>query len=223
MSSSTAAMRRGPVAPDDDPLAGVEPEAARRLLLAAIDSFADLGYHGTSTRRIAANAGMSPAALYIHYPSKAALLFQIVRAGHEGALRALERSLEGASDPPTRLWRLVHGLTAWHARHHRLLRVGHAEFEALGDEDLQTVVELRRAIEQAVRAELQLGIDRGDFSVPDVGGVAVVLIGLAIDVTRWYSLSGRRAPEEIGELYADLALRMVRPDAAGAGAAAGAA
>jgi hypothetical protein len=35
------------------------------------------------------------------------------------------------------------------------------------------------------------------------------VMSLCIDVARWYSPRGRRTPDEIGALYADLVLRMV--------------
>ena len=41
---------------------GVQPEPARRLLVAGLELFAAQGFHGTTTRDIAARAGMSPAA-----------------------------------------------------------------------------------------------------------------------------------------------------------------
>ncbi|MGW3416419.1 helix-turn-helix domain-containing protein, partial [Streptomyces sp. NPDC000888] len=50
--------------------AEVTPDAARRLLVAAVEAFAERGYHATTTRDIAGRAGMSPAALYIHYKTK---------------------------------------------------------------------------------------------------------------------------------------------------------
>nr|MDT0526602.1 helix-turn-helix domain-containing protein [Streptomyces sp. DSM 41633] len=62
---------------DDAPWGEVTPEAARRLLVAAVDSFAERGYHATTTRDIAGRAGMSPAALYIHYKTKEELLHRI--------------------------------------------------------------------------------------------------------------------------------------------------
>lgn len=75
--------------------ADTRPEAVYRLLRAAVESFAERGFHATTTRDIATGAGMSPAALYIHYPSKAALLAEISRAGHAAAL-ALVRAAVAA-------------------------------------------------------------------------------------------------------------------------------
>jgi hypothetical protein len=36
------------------------------------------------------------------------------------------------------------------------------------------------------------------------------VLSLCIDVARWFNPSGRRTPDEVGALYADLVLRMVR-------------
>ena len=69
-------------APQETPRA----EATRaRLLAAAVTAFAERGYHATTTRDIAAAAGMSPAALYVHHASKEELLYEIARRGQCGA------------------------------------------------------------------------------------------------------------------------------------------
>ncbi len=59
----------------DDVVGGSK--AAARIRTAAIEEFAEHGYGGTTTRRIAARLGMSPAAMYPHYASKEELLFAI--------------------------------------------------------------------------------------------------------------------------------------------------
>ena len=45
--------------------------------------------------------------------------------------------------------------------------------------------------------------------VPDLPGTALALLSLVVDVARWYDPAGARSPEDVGALYADLALRMV--------------
>ncbi len=72
----------------------VQPAAARRLLTGAIDAFAERGFQATTTRDIASRAGMSPAALYVHYPSKERLLFEISLYGHHAALAILQSADE---------------------------------------------------------------------------------------------------------------------------------
>jgi AcrR family transcriptional regulator len=53
----------------------------QRILDAAVELFGSRGYHGTSVGDLEAAAGLSPrsGALYKHFPSKRALLFETVR------------------------------------------------------------------------------------------------------------------------------------------------
>ena len=79
----------------------VEPDAARRLLLAALDAFAQKGYFATTTREISQQAGMSPAAVYVHYVSKNDMLAEICRRGHAEVLADLEAPSSNRALPPS--------------------------------------------------------------------------------------------------------------------------
>jgi hypothetical protein len=43
----------------------------------------------------------------------------------------------------------------------------------------------------------------------DVNRVVRAMLSLSIDLIRWYRLDGPDSPEQLGEFYADLAMRMV--------------
>jgi AcrR family transcriptional regulator len=187
----------------------VTPDAARRMLIAAAQAFADRGYHATTTRDIAARAGMSPAAVYIHYRSKEDLLFQISRVGHERSLKLLTSVQD--PDPLVRMGRSVAAFARWHAEFRTTARVVQYELGALSPEHYAVVAELRRKIEAQVRGVVEDGVRVGVFEAPDPRGAALAVLSLCIDVARWYRPDGKRTPEEIGGLYADLALRMLRP------------
>ena len=186
----------------------VQPPAARRLLTGAIDAFAERGFQATTTRDIASRAGMSPAALYVHYPSKERLLFEISLYGHKAALEILSAADLG-SDPGERLRGMVSAFTAWHAEHHTIARVVQYELAALSPEHFAEVATIRRAISDLVEQVLADGVADGSFAVGDLHGTTLAVLSLSIDVARWYSPS-RQDPGELGTLYADLALRMVR-------------
>ncbi|MEU9019577.1 TetR family transcriptional regulator [Actinomadura sp. NPDC048394] len=189
--------------------AGVAPDASRRLLLAAVDSFAELGYHGTSTRHIAAGAGMSAGALYVHYRTKADLLFQIALTVHESVLAELEASVEGVDGPAERVRALMYAFARWHARHHRAARVIQNELGALDAAHARRIAAIRRRVRALVREEVRAGAAAGAFDVADIEGTARAMSSLAIDVCRWYRPEGPRSPEEIGALTAHLSLRML--------------
>jgi AcrR family transcriptional regulator len=186
----------------------VQPAAARRLLTGAIDAFAERGFQATTTRDIASRAGMSPAALYVHYPSKERLLFEISLYGHRAALEILSEADAGDS-PAERLRGMVSAFTAWHAEHHTIARVVQYELAALSPEHLAEVATIRRAISAKVENVLGDGVSDGTFAVDDLHGTTLAVLSLSIDVARWYDPVRRAAPRELGQLYAELALRMV--------------
>ncbi|MET9510632.1 TetR/AcrR family transcriptional regulator [Streptomyces flavidovirens] len=193
----------------DKPWGEVSPEAARKLLVAAVEAFAERGYHATTTRDIAGRAGMSPAALYIHYKTKEELLHRISRIGHDRALEILEAAAEGPGSAAERLDGAVRRFVRWHAERHTTARVVQYELDALSDEHRTEIVELRRRTDTAVRRILNDGVKAGEFDVPDVPGTTLAVLSLCIDVARWFNAQGRRTPDEVGELYAGLVLRMV--------------
>lgn len=197
-----------PVPDTADLWASVGSEASRRMLLGAVDAFAEKGYHATTTRDIAARAGLSPAALYVHYPSKAALLAQISGTGHEAALALVEAAVARGADPVERLRLLVADFVAWHATHHRIARVVQYELGALPDDARAHSVTLRRRIERVVATTLADGAAAGTMDVPDPRRVARAVLSLGIDVARWYDPAGKDSPAALGSLYADLAVRM---------------
>ncbi|MGY0022861.1 TetR/AcrR family transcriptional regulator [Streptomyces sp. YJ-C3] len=199
---------------DEMPWAEVTPDAARRLLVAAVEAFAERGYHATTTRDIASRAGMSPAALYIHYKTKEELLLRISRIGHEKALDILRAAAAGEGAPSERLAEAVRSFVRWHAGHHTTARVVQYELDSLGEEHRPGVVALRRQSDAAVRDIINDGVKAGEFDVPDVPGTTLAVLSLCIDVARWFNTEGRRTPDEVGALYADLVLRMVGADRA---------
>jgi AcrR family transcriptional regulator len=151
---------------------------------------------------------MSPAALYVHYPSKERLLFEISLYGHRAALEILSEADAGDS-PADRLRGMVSAFTAWHAEHHTIARVVQYELAALSPEHLAEVATIRRAISAKVENVLGDGVSDGTFAVDDLHGTTLAVLSLSIDVARWYDPVRRAAPRELGQLYADLALRMV--------------
>ncbi|NUP37649.1 MAG: TetR/AcrR family transcriptional regulator [Streptomyces sp.] len=198
----------------------VTPDAARRLVIAAVQAFAERGYHATTTRDIAGRAGMSPAALYIHYKTKEELLYQISRVGHQRSLAMLGEARDSGGSAAERLATAVRAFVRWHAEHHTTGRVVQYELGALAEDHYAEIVALRRQSEDAIRTIVADGVAAGEFDVPEVPGTTLAVLSLCIDVARWFNPAGRRTPDEGGELYADLVLRIVRADG-GDGQAAG--
>ena len=185
-------------------------DVVRGLLTSAVRCFAASGYHATTTRDISTGAGLSPAALYVHFPSKELVLFEIIRSGHERALAYIHQPLEGgAVDAVTQLRTMVARYTAWHARHHVAARVCQYQHTALSAEHYAQITALRHQTNEVFREAVSRGVRDGTFAAVDVSRVVRCMLSLSIDLVRWYRLDGSDSPEQLGEFYADLALKMV--------------
>jgi AcrR family transcriptional regulator len=180
-----------------------------RLADAAVRAFAERGFHATTTRDIAAAAGMSPAALYVHHRSKEELLFLISREGHE-TVRALVRDATSSTNDPVEAVRhLMRDFAVHHARDNVGARVINYELPALSPEHLTTILAIRHEIEQELRALIARGVEAGVFATPDVDLTTAALLSLGIDLARWYRSGRRWTPEQVGDQYADYALRVL--------------
>ena len=181
----------------------------KALLTSAVRCFAANGYHATTTRDIAMGVGLSPAALYVHFPSKELVLFEIMRAGHERALACVrDPAIEAAGGAPQRLAAMVSRYTAWHARHHVAARVCQFELAGLTPGHYDEIIQLRHQTNGVFRTAVEKGVAENTFVAGDVNRLVRGMLSLSIDLVRWYRLDGSDSPEELGDFYAELALRM---------------
>jgi AcrR family transcriptional regulator len=191
-------------------------EVGRRLLTSAVRCFAANGYHATTTRDITAGVGLSPAALYVHFPSKELVLFEIMRAGHERALACVkDQAVDAAGTASDRLAAMISRYTAWHARHHVAARVCQYELAGLTPEHYDEIVRIRHLTNAVFREVVERGITEGTFTPSNVNRLARGMLSLSIDLVRWYRLDGPDSPERLGDFYAGLVLKMVSGKDAG--------
>ena len=199
-----------PVLPDRsaDLWDGYRGAVARSLLTSGVRCFASSGFHATTTRDITAAVGLSPGALYVHFPSKEHLLFEIIRTGHAKALADLADAENGGT-AQGHLRSLVARSVAWHAHHHVAARVCQYELGALAPDHHVEVLELRRQYTAVFRQAVIRGIDEGAFPPVDVHRTVRAILSLGIDLVRWYRSDGPDSPEQLGDFYAELALGMI--------------
>jgi AcrR family transcriptional regulator len=195
--STVQALTRAPLLPRE------------RLIECGVAEFADKGFHGTTTRDISLRAGLSAAAMYVHFQSKEALLCEIIREAHGAALRMMYEAASEDSPAPERFGSLVRALAHFHAEHATVARIANYELRALSNECRATVLEQRRAGAQLIKAAIVEGIESGDFAVVDVDRMTIFVSSTAIGISRWYKPSGQLTPAQIADEYVDIALRMV--------------
>ena len=95
-------VRRPRGRPPKAPEALDEGNRRQELLRGAARLFRDKGFAATTTRDIAAAAGMQSGSPFYHFESKAALLFAVMEQGMRAALRSQAQALQAALAQPQR-------------------------------------------------------------------------------------------------------------------------
>lgn len=188
--------------------------AAARIRDAAIASFAEVGYGGTSTRQIAKRLNLSAAAMYPHYRSKEELLYAISVDGHRDTLaqlRAADASVDPSEGAVGRLRAVVGAFVRWQADHHDLAKVVQYELHGLTDDHYREVAAIRRDTSAILARVVDEGLATGEFDVDDAGDVVLAISSLCVDVCRWFPSRTHSDADALARAYADLAVRMVAP------------
>ena len=178
-----------------------------RVLLAGVESFADLGYHGTATRDITRRAGISAGGLYTHFESKQAILQEISRVTHEAMYKRMRYACEGSSSATDQLGSLVREHASFHAHYPTACRVANYELHSLDVPARAEIQELRRAMEQVLVDVVNAGQVTGEFNVLNVKIFSKFIVSSGIDISRWFRPDGQLGPDALGTLYAEMVLR----------------
>jgi AcrR family transcriptional regulator len=151
-------------------------EATRKKIVsAALDLFAEVGYHATGLGDIIERAEMTKGALYYHFDSKEALATAIIEEGANTALTAF-RNIGEPSAPA--LENMIHGVfvVADLIRTDKMVRTGAQLLRAFGEFNEATVLAhgdlLAEMVTQARRAIVEDDL-RDDLDPKTVGEVIV--------------------------------------------------
>lgn len=70
-----------------------------RLFAAAAELLLEHGYHATTVEKIAARAGVAKGTFFLHFPTKDAVVLELVRIQCKGALKARAKAIESGASP----------------------------------------------------------------------------------------------------------------------------
>jgi len=185
-------------------------ESYDRVKNAALRLFASKGYVATGIRDIARDANISSATLYHHVSNKEELLVAIIREGFEIIIGRANAALAGQRTPEARLAALVRNHTLVEVNEQELARVIDVESRFLSEGASEEVRPLGRAYEDLWRKVLEDGMESGAFSIADVSVARLALIDMCDAPNRWLRPDGRLSPDELAEMFVDMALGAVR-------------
>ncbi|GAC1450146.1 MAG: multidrug efflux transporter transcriptional repressor AcrR [Ktedonobacterales bacterium] len=171
----------------------------QQILEAALDTFADQGFEGASTKEIAERAGVTQGLIYFYFANKADLFLAAFEHQATQAFDQLDLAGEQVSDEPPEvvmrrvIARFIDVLSSPRSvcmlrimRHSEGLAVekrADAAGESAKKEGHRQVMELARRMSEQLRAYLESQIARGALRPVDAALTAQILISTLVSMT----------------------------------------
>src|SRR2546422_925178 len=172
-----------------------------KVLAAAVQLFAEYGYHAATMRAIARIAGIQAASIYYHYASKQALLVEIMET-HMRQLNAnLEHIVRKQDTVQQRLYETISNHIRLHTTYKSEFFIIDTEIRALEGDNRAYILSLRDHYEELVQELLQDGMKQGIFRPSDVKVASYALIAMCTEVSTWFRPNGRLSVQQVIEIY----------------------
>ena len=172
-----------------------------KVLAAAVQLFAEYGYHAATMRDIARIAGIQAASIYYHYASKQALLVEVMET-HMRQLNAnLEHIVSKQDTVQQRLYEAISNHIHLHTTYKSEFFIIDTEIRALKGENRGEVLALRDQYEDLFQKLLREGMEQGVLCQTDVKVSSYAIIAMCTEVAQWFRPSGRLSVQQVIEIY----------------------
>ena len=171
-----------------------------RVLTAATELFAELGYDATSVQQVVARAGVTKGALYHYFSSKEELLFEIYGSVIAEQLAGLDQVLARQMAPEPTLRAIVADVVETTAEHSLATAVFTRERTKLNLEHWHALQAQWRRYQDTVRSVIRDAQASGDFaSVASPEVISWMIFGVTSTMPTWYRPDGPKKATEIAD------------------------
>lgn len=180
---------------------------SREIIEAAARVFAELGYYGATTQKIADVLGMRQASLYYYLPSKEAALERVCEAGVAGYVETAKAIAEGPGTAAERLAALIRAHIAPNVGRGNFVRVFLTQRQFLPAASRRRIGKWSRTLEGIIEDVIRSGMARHAFRKDaDPRLATLAILGMCNAVSAWYPKENASI-ERIGAHFAALALQ----------------
>ena len=173
---------------------------------AAIELFAQRGYHATSMRALASASRVQPAAIYHWYPNKEAILVELQDDFMERLTGRVVAAMELQQRPALKLAAAVREHVVFHGLHRLAAFVTDSEIRALTDEPREALIAKRDAYQAIFSEMIRDGIRAGELRSSDAQVATYAILLQCTGVALWFDPSGPLQLEQVAELHVELVL-----------------
>ncbi|HEU0003866.1 MAG TPA: TetR/AcrR family transcriptional regulator [Ktedonobacteraceae bacterium] len=175
-----------------------------KILAAAVQLFAQYGYHAATMRDIARISGIQAASIYYHYASKQALLVEIMDTHMRDLIANLQRIMQEATPVEQRLHEAIANHIRLHTTYKAEFFIIDTEIRALEDEHRGAILALRDEYETLLQSLLRDGMECGIFHRVDIKVASYALIAMCTEVATWFRPDGRLSVQQVIDLYTQM-------------------
>jgi AcrR family transcriptional regulator len=176
------------------------------ILEAAVELFAQRGYHATSMRDIAAAVDVRAAGIYHWFESKEAILLKLQDVFIEDLSVKVLAAVEAQHRPEARLAAAVREHVVFHGLNTRAAFVTDSEIRALSPPNREALIARRDAYQALFIGWIEDGVQAGVFTVPDVRIASYAILLECTGVALWFNPVGPRRLDEVAEIHIELVL-----------------
>lgn len=167
------------------------------VLNVAASLFAERGYYSSSMGDICEGSGIAKPTLYHYFPSKAAILFEILSDYIESLISAAELPERHTLTPPERLLAVMTDIVGSLDTHRGHVRSFYEHVGLLPPDFRDRIAERRDHYALHVEAILVEGRESGDFSFEDARMARLGIFGMCGWTHTWYKPGGGMSTDEI--------------------------
>ncbi|WP_280250149.1 TetR family transcriptional regulator [Nocardia abscessus] len=184
------------------------------VLAAALASFVEIGYHGTTVRALARRAGTSVPGLYHHYRDKHDLLVRILDLTMDELHWRVRAARAEGRDSIHRVRLIVEALALFHTHRRELGFIGASEMRSLSPGERARIARSRRDIQAILDDAIAEASAEGRVATRDTGAAGRAIATMCTAIPQWFRESGPATPEEVAAQYGDFALGVLGVDPA---------
>ncbi len=174
------------------------------ILAAAVQLFAEYGYHAAPLRDIARITGIQAASIYHHYPNKQSLLVEIMETHMQRLVSSMEQILQTHDDPLQRLYSAIASHIRLHTSYKDEFFIIDTEIRALEGENRSYIISLRKKYETLLQDLLRDGMEHGTFRRSDVKVSSYAIIAMCTEVATWFRPTGRLTVQQVIDIYSQM-------------------
>lgn len=187
-----------------------------QILAVASSLFGHHGYEKTSMKAIAEKAKMTPAGMYYYFDNKQALLYECLEQAVVGLTDECANAIAVGKSPTDKLRRFVVAHITYQLDriadvatvYTRWVYASRSKSTHLNSSQQSKLRKLEASHFNNLSKILTDGSERGDFNIDSPTLTGFAIIGMCEHVLTWARKSGSLSTRQIGEKFADYAIRI---------------